>query len=47
MADAEHPDHAEVVRWYGGEYDLDDFDIDELNRVLREVTTGVFPEDLT
>lgn len=45
MADPKHPEHAEMVRWCGGEYDVDDFNVAEINRVLEAVTTGVLPQD--
>lgn len=44
MANPEHPEHAEMVEWYGTVYDPDGFDITELNRVMRALSTGVLPE---
>ena len=34
MADPAHPDHDELRDWYGGDFDPDDFDLDEVNRML-------------
>jgi Plasmid pRiA4b ORF-3-like protein len=34
MADPEHPEHEELKEWYGGDFDPEAFDIDEVNRML-------------
>jgi hypothetical protein len=31
MADPRHPKHEWLSEWYGGEYDPDDFDVNEVN----------------
>lgn len=47
MADPGHPEHADMIHWYGCEYDVDDFDVSAINHVLEAVTTGRLPEELS
>ncbi len=35
LSDAGHPEHEDMVKWTGGEYDPDHFDAGEVNRQLR------------
>jgi hypothetical protein len=34
MADPKHPEHENLKEWYGGDFDPEAFDIDEVNRML-------------
>jgi hypothetical protein len=36
LADPKHPEHDEFAEWIGGEFDPEDFDLDEVNEVLAE-----------
>jgi hypothetical protein len=36
MADPNHPEHEDLKEWYGGDFDPDAFDLDEVNRSLVE-----------
>ena len=34
--DPNHPEHEEMLEWIGGEFDPDDFDLDEVNALLSD-----------
>jgi len=36
ISDPEHPDHEEMLEWLGGEWDPDEFDLEEINEDLAE-----------
>ena len=36
VSDPNHPEHAEMLEWVGGEFDPDDFDLDEVNALLAD-----------
>jgi len=38
IQNADHPDHEQVLEWVGGEYDPEEFDIDEVNRRLKSLS---------
>jgi len=35
LADPKHEQHADMVEWIGGEFDPENFDLEEVNRLLR------------
>lgn len=37
IRDPEHPEHADMLDWVGGEFDPEAFDIDAVNRYLRSL----------
>jgi hypothetical protein len=37
LASPKHERHAELLEWYGGDFDPQQFDIDELNRRLTSL----------
>lgn len=37
IADANHPEHEELLEWVGGAFDPEQFDIEAVNQVLRRV----------
>jgi hypothetical protein len=37
LKDPTHPEHEELQEWVGGEYDPEDFDLEETNFFLREI----------
>jgi hypothetical protein len=39
IQDPQHPEHAEMVDWVGGEFDPEAFDLDEINRELQNLTS--------
>ncbi|MGB7873061.1 MAG: plasmid pRiA4b ORF-3 family protein [Anaerolineales bacterium] len=36
IADSNHPEHNEYLEWVGGEFDPEEFDLDEVNQLLHE-----------
>jgi hypothetical protein len=44
LADPEHPEHEELLEWYGGEFDADAFSVEATCALLRQVATGEPPE---
>jgi len=36
IADPKHPDHDDMLEWLGGEFDPDEFDLDDINEDLAE-----------
>jgi hypothetical protein len=36
VRDTAHPEHQEMLEWIGGEFDPDDFDLEEVNALLSE-----------
>ena len=36
MSDPNHDEHARLLTWWGGEFDPEEFDIEEINRVLGQ-----------
>ena len=37
MSDASHPEHEEMLDWYGGPFDPEAFDVGQADRMLRKV----------
>jgi hypothetical protein len=37
IKDPEHPEHEHMLEWLGGEFDPEEFDIDEINRQLSKI----------
>ena len=37
IQDPSHPDHEDYVKWIGGEFDPDEFDLDLVNEVLEDM----------
>lgn len=37
VADANHPEHDDLLEWVGGAFDPEDFDMDAVNHILRRV----------
>jgi hypothetical protein len=31
----DHPDHEDMLEWIGGEFDPEEFDVEETNEILR------------
>jgi hypothetical protein len=44
LADPDHPEHEELLEWYGGEFDQDAFSVEATSALLRQVATGEPPE---
>ena len=40
LADSKHPEHLDMMDWIGGEFDPEEFDIDEVNDVLSGRAQG-------
>ena len=36
ISDAKHPDHEDMLEWLGGEFDPEEFDLEEINEDLAE-----------
>jgi hypothetical protein len=41
IRDPQHPEHAAMLEWVGGEFDPDIFDLGEINRELPRLTSPV------
>jgi hypothetical protein len=37
MGDPEHPEHADMAAWWGDEFDPEEFDLEEVNHLLRQI----------
>ena len=37
LKEPEHPEHEEMVEWLGGEFDPEEFNLEELNRQLASL----------
>jgi hypothetical protein len=37
MGDPAHPEHGEMLDWYGGAFDPSAFDVDQANRMLAHI----------
>lgn len=37
IGNKKHPEHKEMLEWIGGHYDPDHFDIDKINKTLKEL----------
>jgi len=37
MRDPRHPEHQEFLDWIGGEFDSEEFDVDQINQKLRSI----------
>jgi hypothetical protein len=37
IGDPDHPEHEEYLEWVGGEFDPEEFDLEETNEILREL----------
>jgi Plasmid pRiA4b ORF-3-like protein len=40
LADPDHPEHEELLEWYGGEFDPGAFSVEATSALLRQVATG-------
>ena len=40
ISDPDHPEHAEIVEWYGGKFDPEEFDVEEANAYLHHRGKG-------
>jgi hypothetical protein len=47
IRDPDHPEHDEYLTWIGGEFDPDDFDLEEVNEQLRHMGRGRSTERLS
>ena len=36
ISDAKHPEHADMLQWLGGEFDPEEFDLEQINKDLAE-----------
>ncbi len=37
MRDPEHPEHKEFSQWIGGDFDPEEFDVDQINQKMRSI----------
>ncbi|MDI6853866.1 MAG: plasmid pRiA4b ORF-3 family protein [Deltaproteobacteria bacterium] len=37
MQNPEHPEHENMMEWVGGHFDPDEFDLDEINKLLKKI----------
>jgi Plasmid pRiA4b ORF-3-like protein len=44
IADPGHPEHEELLAWYGGEFDPGEFSVEATSALLRQVATGEPPD---